>query len=226
MEIDGTHPMEAVVVAEGAINGRRDRCAGGVWMTRTDQELMQRIGKRDAEAFDALFARHAPAVRRHLARTLRDEGAADDLMQEAFLRVWLHADGWQGRGAVTGWLFRIATNLALNHLRSARRRPQQPLEDSVMTGDEGLERTMASWLTDPASPDPETLYEQAERRERLHRLIDDLPEEKREVVRLVHEAELEPFEVAALLGLPEGTIRSRLHYARKRLAREWRRDDA
>ena len=59
---------------------------------------------------------------------VRDEPAAEDLLQETFLRVWTRAGQWNGQGTFKGWLFRIATNLALNHLRTRRRRPEQPLE--------------------------------------------------------------------------------------------------
>jgi RNA polymerase sigma-70 factor (ECF subfamily) len=189
-------------------------------MTPSDHQLLRRIRERDAVAFDALFARYRSALHRHLARTLRDEGLADDLAQEAFLRVWLHADQWREQGSVRAWLFQIATNLALNHLRAARRRPQQPLDPTDDRRADEEEHPLPSWLIDTASLGPEALIEQAEQRASLRRLIDELPEEKREVMRLVHEAELAPREVAEALGLPEGTVRSRLHYARKQLARE------
>ncbi len=79
---------------------------------------------------------------------------------------------------------------------------------------------MPGWMIDAVSPGPEVLCEQSERMTLLHLLLDRLPEEKREVIRLVHEAELEIHEVAERLGIPEGTVKSRLHYAKKHLARE------
>src|SRR5436190_17619750 len=94
----------------------------------SDHELMARVRKRDAEAFETLFERYRERVARHLDRTVRDAGAAGDLAQEVFLRVWTRAEQWDGRGSFRAWLFRIATNLALNHLRSVRRRREQPLE--------------------------------------------------------------------------------------------------
>ena len=62
-----------------------------------------------------------------MSETLFDR-EADDLTQETFLRVWTRSEQWDGRGSFTGWLYRIATNLALNHLRSVKRRRQRPLE--------------------------------------------------------------------------------------------------
>jgi RNA polymerase sigma-70 factor (ECF subfamily) len=92
----------------------------------SDQHLMGRVRERDARAFEALFERYGELIRRHLARITRDDAAAQDLVQEVFLRVWTRAEQWDGRGPFKAWLYRIATNLALNHLRSVRRRREQP----------------------------------------------------------------------------------------------------
>jgi RNA polymerase sigma-70 factor (ECF subfamily) len=189
----------------------------------SDYDLIQLVRARDPTAFEALLARYREPVRRHLGRILRDDAAAEDVTQEAFLRVWTNADQWNGRGAFKSWLFRIAANLALNHLRTVRRRPQQPLENPPDVFDEeGEELPAPGWLVDTISLGPEAALEQSERRRTLRRLVNDLPEEKREVLRLVHDAELELREVAQRLGVPEGAVKSRLHYATKRLAREWR----
>jgi RNA polymerase sigma factor (sigma-70 family) len=83
-------------------------------------------------------------------------------------------------------------------------------------------RASPGWLIDTASLGPEATLERAEQRELIWRLVDALPDEKREVVQLVYEAEMELRQVASTLGVPEGTVKSRLHYAMKRLAREWK----
>src|SRR5918911_756040 len=93
-----------------------------------DRELLERIARRDACAFEVLFERHRETVRRRLGAIVRDEAAAEDLSQEVFLRVWTRAEQWDGRGAARAWLLRVATHLALNHLRSVRRRREEPLE--------------------------------------------------------------------------------------------------
>lgn len=190
-------------------------------MADTDHDLMRRIGAREETAFTCLTARYRVALRRHLTATIRDGDAAEDLLQEAFLRVWTRADQWDGRGAVKAWLFRIATNLALNHLRSRRRRREQSLEAPREAGDDGEESPLPAWLIDTASLGPEAALEAADRAARLRRLVDALPEEKREVFRLVLDADMEVREVAAALGIPEGTVKSRLHHAKKRLIQEW-----
>jgi len=193
-------------------------------MSLSDDALIERVRAGDAAAFDALFARHAAPLRRHVLGTVRDEAAADDLVQEVFLRVWTRAEQWSARGAVKAWLFRIGLNLAINHLRAARRRPYLPLDAPVAPADDEAreEPGLPGWLVDAASVGPETTVEQVEQARLLRRLIEELPEEKREVFRLVRDAEMEPREIAATLGIPEGTVRSRLHYGRKQLARQWR----
>ncbi len=92
-------------------------------MTLSDHELMARVRERDAGAFEALCERNGEPLRRHMLRMLRDADAAEDVLQETLLRAWTHAAQWDGRGTPRAWLFRIATNLALNHIRALRRRP-------------------------------------------------------------------------------------------------------
>jgi RNA polymerase sigma-70 factor (ECF subfamily) len=191
-------------------------------MSLSDRELMLGVRARDAGAFEELCARHGEPLRRHLLRMLRDADAAEDLLQETLLRVWTHASQWDDRGAPRGWLFRVATNLALNHVRALRRRPQQPLVLPPDPYDLEEEPAIPGWMVDTVSLGPDEALELAERRDLLRRLVARLPEEKREVLRLVHDAELEIAEVAQALGIPPGTVKSRLHYATQRLAREWR----
>jgi RNA polymerase sigma-70 factor (ECF subfamily) len=188
-----------------------------------DLELMLRVRQRDADAFAALLARHRERVQRRLRALVRDEFAAADLTQEVFLRVWTHAEQWHGQGDFGSWLFRIATNLALNHLRTLDRRREQPLERNPgsYAGSDREGESPAERMVDTAAPAPDRWVEHADRMARLRRLVELLPEEKRAVFRMVHEEELELREVAGRLGIPEGTVKSRLHHARKRLARAW-----
>jgi RNA polymerase sigma-70 factor, ECF subfamily len=191
-------------------------------MTPSDHELVAQIREHDARAFEALCLRYGPVLLRHLLSTVHDQDAADDLLQEVWLRVWTRAEQWDGRGTLTSWLRRIATNLALNYLRSVHRRRQQPLERPPDAADEEDNVQAPAWLVDAAALGPEAVLEQAERRALLRRLMGALPAEKREVLRLVHDAEMDTREVAATLGIPEGTVKSRLHYGTKRLAQAWR----
>lgn len=183
----------------------------------TDEDLMVLIRSRDVEGFDALRLRYKSMVLRHLRSIVHDADAAEDLLQETFLRVWTSAEQWGGRGSVRGWLFRIGANLALNSLRSTKRRRESPLTSTTPTDDDSL---VPGWMIDSATPEPGVALESAERKAMLHRLIDGLPEEKRELMQMVYEAEMELKEAAEALGIPEGTAKSRLHYSTKYLARQ------
>jgi len=185
----------------------------------SDQDLVQRILERDAHAFEAIFERYAETIRRHLARLVENDVAAQDLVQETFLRVWTRAEQWDGRGSFAGWLYRIATNLAFNYLRSMRRRREQPLE-ALAAEDEAEQDYLPAWMMDP-SPGPDAAFESLEQHEQFRHLVQGLPEDKRDVLYLVHEMEMSIQAAADELGIPEGTAKSRLHYAKKRLAREW-----
>ena len=191
----------------------------------SDRQLMQQVQAGDAAAFDALFARHERLVRRRLLAVVRDEATADDLAQEAFLRLWTRATQWQGRGSVVGWLLRTATNLGLNHLRTVRRRRIQPLElPDDIDGDEDEGSSLApGWMIDTATLRPDEALEHAERQAILRNLVDSLPETQRDVIRMVHEMELDIRETADELRVPTGTVKSRLHHARGKLARGWQK---
>ena len=179
----------------------------------SDAQLMSRVAMGDSDAFDVLAERYEKAITLRLRDIIRDSDAARDLTQEVLLRVWTHADQWDGRGSLNGWILRIATNTALNYLRTVRRRRESPLEFPTEEQD---------YEADTSALRPEEAVELAERNRLFRRLVEDLPQDKREVLRLVHESGMEIQEVAEALGVPEGTVKSRLHYARKRLARDWR----
>lgn len=178
---------------------------------------MARILERNAQAFEILFARYEEMLRRYLMRTVRNSDIANDLVQEVFLRVWTKAEQWSRKGTFKSWFFRIATNLALNHLRSVSRRKEQPLE---IPADEenGDEPKVPGWMIDIAAIGSDEALELAERKTIFRGVIDQLPEEKRDVVRLVYESDMDMEDVAETLGVPKGTVKSRLHYATRQLA--------
>ena len=191
-------------------------------MVPDDTELLACIRQRDADAFETLAARYREPLRRHLLGIARDPAAAEDLLQEVLLRVWMRAEQWDGRGEARAWLFRIATNLALNHLRTLRRRRERPLEHTAGTFADEEEPPAPAWMVDTAALPPDRQVEQAEAQAQIWRLVNALPEEKRAVFRLAVEEDFDLREVAARLDIPEGTVRSRLFHARKRLTHQWK----
>ena len=191
----------------------------------SDQDLVRQILEHDAHAFEVLFERYGEMIERHLAHLVGDNAMAQDLVQEVFLRVWTRAEQWNESGPFRAWLYRIATNLALNALRSVRRRHEQPL-DAPPEQAEGEDESLApTWLLDAATLGPDASLELTEEREQFRRLVEGLPEEKRQVFRLVHQMEMSLRDAADELGIPEGTAKSRLHYAKKQLARAWQELD-
>ena len=187
----------------------------GHWVAASDEALMRAVQRGDAEAFDVLAERLRPGLSARLHDIVRDPGAADDMLQETLLRVWTRAAQWDGRGPAGGWALRIATNLALNHLRTVRRRRETAL-DVACTDD----RQSVSGAI-PSGAGPGTEVEADETSRRLRGLVDALPRDKRDVVALACDDDLSVREIADRLGIPEGTVKSRLHHARKWLAAQW-----
>jgi len=184
----------------------------------TDPQLIRQIQSSDAAAFEIFFARYRTAIQVHIARIVREPAATEDLVQEVFLRVWTRAEQWQGSGSVKGWLYRIATNLSLNHLRSVKRRPQQPLEIPTDDGDD--DSPVPGWMVDASALTPETQLEIIEQQNLLGQLINDLPADKQDVFRMVYDDEMDLHSVASALEIPEGTVKSRLYHSRKKIAEQ------
>ena len=166
-----------------------------------------RAGSRDA--FETFYARHRQTIRQRIRKLVREESAVDDVMQETFVSVWTKSASWDGSGAPAAWLYRIATNLALNHLRSRSRRNETRLDQS---DDEGY--TSVLFRLESNLPGPDAAAEREYVIRTIRKMIDALPESKREVMELVHTEDLSIAEVAETLGIPSGTVKSRLHYGR------------
>lgn len=187
-----------------------------------DKILLQRIATGDAAALEELHSRHSAALEVFLERMVRDSFMAADLLQEVFLRVWERgAEQYTGTGTSSAWLFRIASNLALSYLESAKRRRYHALEpahDDLEDSDVHV----PAWLIDEAAVSADSALEALEERRLVRAVIDGLPEDKQRVIRMVYDSQLEVTEVAQQLGIPEGTVKSRLYYARRQVAAGWR----
>lgn len=180
-------------------------------MDHTGRALLQGVRDGDAAALDELIRRHGPTLRRHLERYV-SPADADDLLQELWLRVWQRAEQWDARGRLLGWLLAIATNLALNHLR--RRRALVSLADF---GDEEISDDISSAL-EAAIAGPEDRVIWGEQLRRVRSAMALLPPDKLEVLRLVRVENRSLRDAATALGVPIGTVKSRLHYAQRMLA--------
>lgn len=161
--------------------------------------LMARVAAGDAEAFEAVYERHARAVHSYVSAQLDRSGDVEDVCQVAFLVLWRHASRFDPRrGGVRGWLIGIARNQAIDRLRARARR----------TRAEAAAVAIAA-LEPPDDPVSRAGADRAEAG-RLRRLLDDLPDEQRDVLLLVHHGGLSQREIARVTGLPLGTVKSRL----------------
>ena len=171
--------------------------------TSSDEMLVERIAGGDKLAMQVLFARHRTAIYRWLLRFVGNETVAKDLLSDVFLDVWRQAGRFEGRAAVSTWLLSIARFKALS---ARRRRPDAEL-------DEVIEATVA----DPTD-DPEVMLEKKNRDELVREALTTLSSEHREIIDLVYYHEKSVEECAQILSIPRATVKTRMFYARKKLA--------
>jgi RNA polymerase sigma-70 factor (ECF subfamily) len=168
----------------------------------SDESLVQRIASGDRLAMRALFARHQVRLYRFLARLVRDETLAEDLVSDVFLDVWRQAASFEARSSVSTWLVAMGRYKALSVLRRRR--------------DVELDDKMASTLVDPAD-NPETAMQKKNTSEVLRQCVAGLSPAHGQIIDLVYYHEKSVSEVAEILAIPEATVKTRMFYARKRL---------
>ena len=169
----------------------------------SDQQLIERIAQGDQLAMRTLVARHRVMLYRWLRRLVRDETVAEDLLSEVFLDVWRQAAAFEARSSVATWLLAIARHKGL----SARRG----------RSDVALDEETAAQLPDLAD-DPQRALEMKDRAAMLRQCLDRLSPEHREVIDLVYYHGKSVKEVAAIVDANEATVKTRMFYARKKLA--------
>jgi RNA polymerase sigma-70 factor, ECF subfamily len=179
-----------------------DRPRGAVQET-SDEALVLAIATGDKQALQVLFGRHNVRVYRFVLRFLNDEAAAEDLVSEVFFDVWRQANRFEARSQVSTWLLAIARNKALSALR---RRSTEELDDEV-----------AEFIEDPADS-PEVTMQKKQRSSILAECLTQLSAAHREIIDLVYYHEKSIDEVAEIIGVPQNTVKTRMFYARKRIA--------
>lgn len=172
------------------------------------QALIQRWQEGDADAFDELYTRHAAAIYRLGWAMLQQAQAAEDVVQETFLRAYKARQRFDpGKASFGTWLYQIALNYCRSHLRRKR-----------LLTIPWLQSTRTAPEIPDFRPGPEAKALRGEYRRILWEAVQNLSGPLREVVTLHYYMELPAVEIAAMLNCPEGTIYSRLHNARRRLA--------
>jgi RNA polymerase sigma-70 factor (ECF subfamily) len=166
----------------------------------SDQELMARAGQGDGRAFQALVRRHAGRAVALARRILGNDALAEEIAQDALLRVWIAAPRWRPQAAFRTWLYRIVVNLCLN----AKRRPTS------------LPLGAADDIADPA-PRPDAQLEQREQDRRLAAAIEALPDRQRAAIVLTYQEGLGNAEAASVLDVSLSAFEALLVRAKREL---------
>lgn len=179
----------------------------------SDEVLAYQVSLGDPTALETLYDRHAPTVLAISLRVVGDQSTAEDILQESFWRVWRSAGSYQPeRGPFTGWLFRIARNLAIDAYRRRSTRPQQMAE----TDDND------SILDQLADPDMDVI-EQAQstfKNRQIHTALTSLPSEQRQVIEMAYFYGMTRQEIAKATGQALGTVHTRARLGLQKLRQE------
>jgi RNA polymerase sigma-70 factor (ECF subfamily) len=170
-----------------------------------DELLLDRLSRREADALDALYVRYGRLAYALAYRVLGNPEAAEDAVQEGFLAVWRNAESYRReKGSARGWLLTVVRNRAIDALRARESRPKvgATLDDVVAASDE----------IDPADAALQRVEADA-----IRQALATLPREQREAVELAFFSGLSYPEVAARVGAPLGTVKSRMRLALERL---------
>jgi len=186
----------------------------------SDEDLLDRLQDGQRDVFGALVRRYERELYGYLRRYLGDAELADDVFQATFLAVYVKIDQYEPGRPARPWLYTIATHQAIDAMRRAGRQAMVSLEQTTGEGNDGEVRSLIEMLESRESaPTEVTLLH--ERQELVRACVDRLPEFLRSVVVLAYYQGLKYREVAEILGVPVGTVKSRLHTALIKLQEAW-----
>ncbi len=173
-------------------------------MSPTDNELMELVRDGKVEKLAVLFERYQTMLYNFFLRLTGNRAASEDLVQEVFMRILKYRAGFQGGSRFNVWMFQIARNVHIDHLR--KKRGSVALEDQFV---------------EAASPEPrpEDTFEADQEAELVRRALDRLPVKKREILVLFRFQNLKLREIAELLGCQVGTVKAQVHRALRDLSR-------
>jgi RNA polymerase sigma-70 factor (ECF subfamily) len=181
----------------------------------TDEALMIRFQTGERSAFALLVKRYQGPLYNFALRHLRSTSTAEEVVQDAFMRLVQNAADFKHEARFSTWMFTIVRNLCIDQLRKRALR-KHPSLDEAKRADEGDGPTLGEQTADKKA-DVERGAVSTQIRERVLAAVDELPDEQREVF-LMREVSNLPFkEIAAIVGIPENTVKSRMRYALERL---------
>jgi RNA polymerase sigma-70 factor (ECF subfamily) len=169
----------------------------------SDEALIRAIADGDKRAMHVLYARHNVRVYRFVLRMTGREALAEDITSEVFLEVWRQADRFQGRSQASTWLLGIARYKAISAIR--RRQDGELNEESL------------ALIEDPAD-NPEEFLEKSDRSALVRKCLAKLSPAHREIIDLVYYHEKSVADAAAIIDIPQATVKTRMFYARAQLA--------
>jgi RNA polymerase sigma-70 factor, ECF subfamily len=178
----------------------------------SDRDLVLRCQRGDMAAYEVLVGRYRQRLYGLVFGMLRNEQDAVDLSQETFVKAWQAIRSFQRNSSFYTWLYRIATNLCIDHVRKRERRPMVAFEEAV-----GPEADVNVEMPASKQASPPEEARRRELREQIDAALLELSPEHRAVVQLREFDGLEYAEIARAMGCNIGTVMSRLHYARKHL---------
>lgn len=170
----------------------------------SDEMLLKSVAKGDKAAMHIMFARHRVRVFRFIQRMVRNTAIAEDLVSQVFLDVWRSANSFESRSRVSTWLLSIAR---LKALSSLRQRTYETIDQDDVAG-----------LVDAADT-PEVALDRKKTNAILRACIDRLSPAHREIIELIYYRERSVAEASEIVDIPRATVKSRMFYARKQLAR-------
>ncbi len=171
-------------------------------LSRTDHELVAAISGGDRDALCDLYARHRRKLWSFIRRSVADEHLAEEVLADTLISVWRGAGSFRGEGRVTTWLFGIARNQTHNHVR--RRRPVP------------VDETRSGGLVDQDAQ-PDRVVAARDELSRVAAEIEALSPEHREALLMAIAGDLSYGDISEILGIPVGTVKSRVANARRRL---------
>lgn len=187
---------------------------------RPDEQLLADYRHGDKNAFGLLVSRYQRELYHFLVRFLGNRAAAEDVFQETFLQVHQSAEQFDPQRRFRPWLFTIAANKARDLIRSQARRPTNPLQASISGGDEDSGEFID--LMQATQEAPSAALESEELQRQVQNTVGGMPEHLREILLLSYFHQFPYKQIGEILGIPLGTVKSRLHAAVAHFADRWK----
>ena len=186
----------------------------------TDERLLTRLREGERDVFGPLVRRYERELYGYLRRYVDDDDLADDVFQNTFVQVFLKIAQYEPGRPARPWIYAIATNQAIDALRRRGRRADRGADAAAAPDEDGEVRPLFELLP-AADAGPPEHADRAEQRALVRAAVERLPDLLRQVVLLAYFQGLKYKDVADVLGIPVGTVKSRLHAALAKLTEEW-----